>query len=297
MPVHSAPLKVDRSAEERDAPGLLDDALRDAATRVLVVQGDRALVRDADGPALDLLDVVNVPDGAEWGFLGRGTAGEAVLLAAFPVGGTELFERPRTWGAVRDVGALLPSGELDTLVEAVSLGRWLVDAPFCPACGSTTTAKQAGWSRLCDGCGREHFPRTDPAVIVAITSADGERLLLGANAAWQGRMYSCFAGFVEAGESLETTIHRELREEAGVRVDRIRYLGSQPWPYPRSLMLGFHAAAVVDGEARPDGTEIVDVRWFTRDEIGEGLAGRGAVGLPGPVSIAHRLIRAWYEGE
>ncbi|WOF24460.1 NAD(+) diphosphatase [Microbacterium betulae] len=297
MPVHSAPLKVDRSAGERDAPGLLDDAIADVATRVLVVRGDRALLREAGGPALDLVDVASVPEDARWAFLGRGPSGEAVLLAAFPAQGAELFEPPRAWGAVRDVGALLPSEELDTLVAAVGLGRWLVDAPFCSACGSPTTTRQAGWSRLCDGCGREHFPRTDPAVIVAITSADGERLLLGANAAWQGRMYSCFAGFVEAGESLETTVHRELREEAGVRVDRIRYLGSQPWPYPRSLMLGFHAAAVVDEEARPDGTEIVDVRWFTREEIGEGLEGRGGVGLPGPVSIAHRLIRAWYEGE
>lgn len=294
MPVHSAPARIDRSAEERDAPGLLEGALADPATRVLAVRGDAAPVRSDPDHSLLLVEPADVRDGASWAFLGRDASGAAVLLAAFPADADALAEESE-WATIRTAGALLPAAQLDALVFAVALGRWHVDAPFCSACGARTELRQAGWSRLCPGCGREHFPRTDPAVIVAITSTDGERLLLGANASWQGRMYSCFAGFVEAGESLETTIHREIREEAGVRVDRVRYLGSQPWPYPRSLMLGFHAAAVDDAEARADGTEILDVRWFTREEIGEGLAGRGPVALPGAVSIAHRLIRAWYE--
>jgi NAD+ diphosphatase len=127
----------------------------------------------------------------------------------------------------------------------------------------------SGWMRACPECGREHFPRTDPAVIVAIDSAtDPDRLLLGANAAWGGQRYSCFAGFVEAGESLESAVERELFEEAHVRVRDIRYRASQSWPYPRSLMLGFRATAVDDGEVLPDGDEIISLRWFTRDEIG-----------------------------
>ncbi|GAA4188916.1 NAD(+) diphosphatase [Microbacterium oryzae] len=297
MALHPAPARIDRSAEERDASGLLDSVAADPATRVLVVRGDAAPVLDTpDGaPVLALAEVADVGGRPHWAFLGRGDDGAAVLLAAVPAD-AEPLGAETSWRSIREVGALLARTQLDALVVGVALGRWLVEAPFCPACGTLTVLAQAGWSRHCPGCGREHFPRTDPAVIVAITSADGERLLLGANAAWKGRMYSCFAGFVEAGESLETTVHRELQEEAGVRVDHIRYLGSQPWPYPRSLMLGFLASAVDDDEARADGTEILDVRWFTREEIGEAFAGRGPIALPGAVSIAHGLIRAWYEG-
>jgi NAD+ diphosphatase len=144
-------------------------------------------------------------------------------------------------------------------------------------------------------CGREHFPRTDPAVIVAVESADGERLLLGANANWGGRMYSCFAGFTEAGESLEATVHREIEEESGVRLSALRYVSSQPWPFPRSLMVGFRAVVEDESAARADGEEIIDVRWFTRAEIGSALAGDGPVGLPGPASIARALIVDWFE--
>ena len=178
---------------------------------------------------------------------------------------------------------------------AVSLGRWLTGHGFCPVCGGRATLHQAGWSRRCEACGREHFPRNDPAVIVAITDPDRRRLLLGANAAWGGRMHSCFAGFVESGESLETALAREILEEAGVRVTDLRYVRSQPWPYPHSLMLGFEATAVDPDEARPDGSEIVSVRWFTREEIGAALEGRGDIGLPGPASIAYALIRGWYD--
>ena len=163
----------------------------------------------------------------------------------------------------------------------------------CPACGAATELEQAGWSRHCPACGRVHFPRTDPAVIVAVTDADGERLLLGSNAAWPQGRYSCFAGFAEAGESLESAVQREVEEEAGVPVADAVYQGSQPWPYPRSLMLGFRAVTADSDAARPDGEEIVDVRWFTRDEIAAALAGEGGITLPGPASIAHRLITQW----
>ena len=136
---------------------------------------------------------------------------------------------------------------------------------------------------------------TDPAVIVAITSArDPDLLLLGSNMLWEQARYSCFAGFVEAGESLERAVVREVHEEAGVVVTDVRYRGSQAWPYPRSLMLGFFATAVDDDAARPDGEEIVTLRWFHRDEIGAALAGDSTFLLPGPASIAHHLISDWY---
>lgn len=212
-------------------------------------------------------------------------------------------EQAAQWRALREVGGALDPIDAGLLVEAVSLGRWLVDAPYCSACGARTVVRAAGWARHCLACGREHFPRTDPAVIVAVQSADGERLLLGKNALWAGRnMYSTFAGFVEAGESLESTVAREVLEEAGIALTDVRYRGSQSWPYPRSLMLGFHATAVPGAEARGDGEEIVDVRWFARDELAEAFAaqaqdaaGGAGFALPGPASIAHRLILDWVE--
>lgn len=286
---------ADRAAAERDEVGLLDRARADAATRVITVRGASAARAAGETPRLHALSPAAVPEGAEWGFLGRRVDGAAVLVAAFDSDAPEPFIPPGGWAGPRELGADLDASEAQTLVTAVSLGRWLTGHRFCPACGGRAVLRQAGWSRRCESCGREHFPRNDPAAIVAISDPDRRRLLLGANAAWNGRMHSCFAGFVEAGESLETAIHREILEEAGVRVTRLRYMHSQAWPYPHSLMLGFEATAVDPDEARADGIEIVSLRWFTRDEIGAALEGRGEFGVPRRASIAHHLIRGWYE--
>ncbi|MCW3494103.1 NAD(+) diphosphatase [Microbacterium sp. SSM24] len=286
---------VDRAAEERAHPGILDTARADPSARVLLVAGDRAPLATAS--ALHWVAPDAVPADAEWAFLGRHASGHALLAAVFEAAEPDLFEAPGGWGGLRSVGGGLSETDAAAFVEALSLAGWLLDAPYCPACGALTTLGDAGWSRRCPSCGRQHFPRTDPAVIVAITSAvDPDRLLLGSNALWGAHRFSCFAGFVEAGESLEATVVREVAEEAGIQVADVRYRGSQAWPYPRSLMLGFLATAVDDAAARPDGDEIVAVRWFTRDEIGAGLAGEGDLRLPGAASIAHRLISDWYEG-
>lgn len=284
-----------RAADDRAMPDLVDEARADAASHVLVIAGDAAPL---DEPGrLHWSAAADVPDGGEWAFLGRDATGSAVLAAVFARSDDELFAAPGGWGGLRVVGGTLPAREAEIFIEALSLGRWLLDAPFCPACGTRTRLEKAGWSRTCPHCGREHFPRTDPAVIVAITSArDPDLLLLGSNALWSANRYSCFAGFAEAGESLESTVHREVHEEAGVAVEDVRYRGSQAWPYPRSLMLGFLATAVDDGAARADGEEIAAVRWFTRDEIGEALAGGGDILLPGTASISHRLISDWHAG-
>ena len=283
----------DRSAEERSSPGLLERARADASTRVLALSGDAAPLAEPD--ALLWIAPDSVPPGAEWAFLGRDEEGAAMLAAVLPRAESELFAAPAGWAALRAVGGALSAREAGAFVEALSLGRWLLEAPFCPACGARTEVRSAGWSRHCPACGREHFPRTDPAVIVAITSAQHpDRLLLGSNAMWAGTRFSCFAGFVEAGESLEAAVAREVREEAGVDVVGVRYRGSQAWPYPRSLMLGFLATAADDSAAEADGEEILAVRWFDRSEIGAGLAGESDLLLPGPASIAHSLISDWH---
>lgn len=288
---------LDRAAELRVEPGILDRLRAEEATRVIAVRDGRVRVSGADLDPATLLRVPAPEIGeATWALLGREGDGTVVLLAVLQPEGDTVDSAPdEVWLGLRDLGARLSPGETELLIEALALGGWLRDAPFCPRCGGGTELRQAGWSRHCLVCGHEHFPRTDPAVIVAVESSDGERLLLGANANWGGRMYSCFAGFTEAGESLESTVHRELEEESGVRLASLRYVSSQPWPFPRSLMLGFRAVALDEHELRPDGEEIIDVRWFTRDEIGSALAGDGPVGLPGPASIARALILDWFE--
>jgi NAD+ diphosphatase len=291
---------LDRSAAERSAEDLLERLRADAATRVLVLHGDLAPLATGAGeqhPSLHFASASDVPSTAAWSFLGRDASGAAVLAASFGQDNESPFDAPGGWAGLRVIGGDLSPDEAATFVEALSLGRWLLDAPHCPACGTLTEIRHGGWSRRCPHCGREHFPRTDPAVIVAITSAtDPDRLLLGSNALWGANRFSCFAGFAEAGESLEAAVVREVHEESGVVVREIRYRGSQAWPYPRSLMVGYLATAVDDAAARADGEEIAAVRWFTRDEIGAALAGEGDVLLPGRASIAHRLISDWHAG-
>ena len=285
---------LDRAAEWRDDPGTIERLRTDPGTGVIVVRdrrvpvGDGLIVLPAGDPVLART--------REWVLLGRRPDGTGLLLAIQdPDDDTDADGSwAPHWSDLREALPVIGPSEAELVVAAIALAGWVRDAGFCSGCGEAAQLQQSGWSRLCLSCGREHFPRTDPAVIVAVQSADGERLLLGANAQWKGRMYSCFAGFVEAGESLEATVHRELFEEAGVRVRDLEYFSSQPWPFPRSLMIGFHAAVADETVAHGDGEEIVDVRWLTRAEIGSALAGEGPVGLPGAASIAHRLILDWY---
>lgn len=284
---------LDRAAAERSTPDLVSTLRRDATTRVLVIAGDASPLAGPD--ALQWLRPDDVVDGGEWAFLGRDGDGAAVLAAVFPSQEQPLFAAPAGWAGLRAVGGALPAEDAGAFVEALSLGRWLLDSRHCPFCGALTMLIDAGWSRRCPSCGRQHFPRTDPAVIVAITSAtDADALLLGSNALWGPDRYSCFAGFVEAGESLEAAVRREVAEESGVTVIDVLYRGSQAWPYPRSLMVAFLATAREDDAARADGDEIAAVRWFTRDEIGAALAGDSEFVLPGPASIAHSLISDWH---
>lgn len=281
---------IDRSAVDRDLADAVSVLAAEPDARVLVLRRGRAPL-DASG-ALMLVPAPDLDPETIVAFLGRDARG-AVLLALLEEEDEPavLLDPPGGWAELRDVGGALDAVSAAFFVEGLALGRWIRDAPFCSACGTRTELRNAGWSRHCPACGREHFPRTDPAVIVAVT--DGERLLLGSNAAWPAGRYSCFAGFVEAGESAEESLVREIEEESGVVITALEYVGSQAWPYPRSLMLGYLAFTDDSAAARPDGTEIIDVRWFAADEIAGALAGEGDVTLPGPSSISRGLIERW----
>ncbi len=286
----SMPL-LDRAADLRSEPDVVAHLRDDPATRTIVVRDGRLRVRNGK-----LIRVAPSEVGeATWALLGRDSDGMPLLVARVAPIDDSLDAVPdEHWLDLRSAGGHLDEHESDVFVTSVALAAWLGDFNFCSSCGGAAALTDAGWSRMCGSCGKTFFPRTDPAVIVAIENPTGDKLLLGANAAWRGRFYSCFAGFVELGESLESTMHREIAEEAGVQLSNLEYIGSQAWPFPRSIMLGFRAVAVSE-EATPDGEEIIDLRWLTRDEVGSALAGNGPVGLPGPASIARRLIVDWYE--
>jgi NAD+ diphosphatase len=278
---------LDRADALRDRP----EALRAhwSQSRVVRVDGEGRTPAAADGGLLatsgDSLTLA--PEDAV--FLGmRGD--EAWFAAPLPA---DAADAPRV--DLRTAAAQWSPFEATVFAQARAVLHWQSRHRFCGACGGTLHYLRGGWQGHCDACGLDHYPRTDPAVIVAIT--DGERLLLGRQAAWPPRRYSTLAGFVEPGETLEQTIAREVMEESGVRVRRSRYLASQPWPFPSSLMLGFLAEAEPD-PPQPD-QELEDVRWFDRDEVGAALRGdnreQGLLLSPS-ISISRWLIECWHAG-
>jgi NAD+ diphosphatase len=188
--------------------------------------------------------------------------------------------------AVAAQGMVSPGSPEGLLFRAYHIMQWRRESVYCGSCGSPNGDAPSGFARLCPVCGRQEFPRISPAVIVLVTN-DRDDALLAHNANFADGIYSLLAGFVEAGENLESTIIREIREEVGIEVDRIQYAASQPWPFPNSLMLGF-TARYVRGELKPDGKEILDARWFPRDALPN---------LPGNGSVARFIIDRWYNKE
>jgi NAD+ diphosphatase len=184
---------------------------------------------------------------------------------------------------------------LPAFAQAKSLLGWHARHRFCANCGVPTEIVQAGWRRDCPACGMQHFPRTDPVVIMLVVH--GDRCLLGRQPRFGKGMWSCLAGFVEPGETIEDAVRRETLEEAGVVCGRVTYFASQPWPFPMSLMIGCHAEALT-AAITVDRTELEDARWFPRDEVAAMLMHRHPDGLTAthPYAIAHHIIRAWLEG-
>ncbi|WP_042384369.1 NAD(+) diphosphatase [Streptacidiphilus melanogenes] len=288
---------VDRAAERRLDEPWLAAAWSHPSTRVLAVSEGKAFVVDTEsGTDLVLLSTFDAPDEGERFFLGcdeEGVAYFAVACAQLP-GRLDGPERP---AGLREVGGLLGARDSGLLVHAAALENWHRSHRFCSQCGHATDMAAAGHVRRCPSCGREHYPRTDGAVIMLVTD-DQDRALLGRQALWPEGRYSTLAGFVEPGESLEQAVAREVAEEAGVRVDldTVEYVASQPWPFPASLMLGFTAKVDSrDGSAdiRVDGEELAEARWFSREDLAAGMAA-GTTLPPSGISIARRLVELWY---
>ncbi|HEY3684336.1 MAG TPA: NAD(+) diphosphatase [Streptosporangiaceae bacterium] len=287
--------ELDRVSERRGDTEWVAKTWDDPATRVFGISTEGKALVDEPTASLVLTGTDTAPDGIRC-LLGI----DADDVAYFSVVTDALPDLPGTPMGIRQVATLLGARDTGLLTHAVALEYWHVTHGFCPQCGAATEVKSAGSVRVCPVDGSQHFPRVDPAVIMLVLDdpADpaDQRCLLGSGTVWASNRYSTLAGFVEPGESLERAVAREVGEEVGVRVTEARYLGSQPWPMPRSLMLGFFALAPDPEPVRFRDGEITAARWFTRTELAEAAAS-GEIKLPGPISIARHLIETWYGEE
>lgn len=323
---------IDRSAALRPDTAWLERAWAAPSTRVLVIHDGRTLVRRlGDEVRAELFTPAEAPPGERYLLGVEGDVAYFAVAAPLPepaappvpqatppipvtppvpqatppaVGDVNgrvtvpmgLHDAPdgaTVTAGLRQVGGLLGDRDAGLLVYAVALEAWHATHEFCPRCGARTEVRAGGHIRVCPIDSSQHFPRVDPAVIMLVRDED-DRCLLARGPQWpQGRM-SILAGFVEPGESLEHAVIREVAEEVGIAVAGPRYLGSQPWPFPRSLMLGFFADAVTTA-ITPDADEIAEARWYSRDELVAALES-GDLRLPPSVSIARRLIETWYGG-
>ncbi len=300
---------LDRAAWLRGRPDEIAARLGDSATRVLPIWRGKPLFSgtaagwvEPDHPVL--ADAAEAPV-----FLGLDEAGArfaADISSWQPVEGdpppagvffdpTEQYHPAlpddHRFAELRGVMAALTARDAELVATAKALLGWHRSHRFCSACGAPSMAVEAGWQRRCGACGAQHFPRTDPVVIMLVTR--GNRTLLGRSPGWPDGMYSCLAGFVEPGETLEAAVRREVAEEAGVAVGAVRYLASQPWPYPSSLMIGCHGEAVSD-EITLDPAELEAALWVTREEAAAALAGtHPSIRRPRNGAIAGFLLTNW----
>ena len=269
---------------EGAADAVLGKAMQHPGRRVIAVGGGARLAV-ANGHLANVRDAELSQRVLVW--LGVDERGDDWIAALGFEGDEPGFE----WASARDLSVTLDVDEAFIALQALALATWHRDHRFSPVDGSPTRVVNAGWTRE-DAAGRPHFPRTDPAVIVAVFDGSGDRILLANNTAWPERRFSLVAGFVDPGESLESAVAREVLEEVGLRLQTMEYVTSQPWPYPRSLMVGFQAVAEHADEMQPDGIEIRAARWLTREDIRG-----GAVDLPGHGSIARAIIERWLAGD
>ncbi len=290
---------IDRLSDKRDDDAFIQAAWASPEAAFLPVWRAKSLVTGMDDnrPAAVFLQGADAAalrtDGAAWAYLGQ--HGDRPVFAV-DVSDLEdpLPVLPETLGALIDIRAtagLLPRDDAAILAHARGLMHWRNRNRFCGVCGGACAPRSAGNAMACIVCHTQHFPRTDPAVIMLVT--DGDSALLGHSQRFpNSTMYSTLAGFVEPGESLEEAVAREVFEEAGIRVGRVFYHSSQPWPFPASIMLGFHAEALTT-EITIDPNELMDARWFTRAQMHDPAAHGFA--LPRADSIARRLIEDWLD--
>jgi NAD+ diphosphatase len=294
------PSLIDRVALTRGDAAALKTFHEDARAGVYVTGGENVVLKLAGEKCDPLFTPAEV--------YALGATGESVFLGladGAPRFGFSLepgtMERLKAHGDLKitdlrsvAVQGLVGEHHLPPLAESKALLGWHARHRFCPNCGSPTKVVQAGWRRDCPACGMQHFPRTDPVVIMLAIS--GERCVLGRSRRFAPTMWSCLAGFAEPGESIEEAVRREVLEEAGIACGRVSYFASQPWPFPSSIMIGCHAQALSE-DLVIDREELEDARWFTRDECASMLKRKHPDGLttPPPVAIAHHIIRSFVE--
>lgn len=280
----------DRAALRRGEPHLLDDLRKEQSTQVLVVRGDQVAMVGDRVAFFTPVDVHHLEVGT---YLFLGEADGVAYLAALLAGTGPDPDLDVCWAGLRTLDQ--PDLEQGLVVEAIALAQWHAAHTYCPRCGTATEVTQGGWVRRCPLDDSHHFPRTDPAVIMAITDAD-DRLLLARGPRWSPNRRSVLAGFVEPGEGLEQAVARETAEEVGVVVDpgSIEYRGSQAWPLPASLMMGFRARATTTRLVLQE-DEIAEAGWFTREEVARAVAD-GSLSTYSRNSIGRFLIEEWFGG-
>ncbi len=288
---------LNRDGDARDNSELFDALWLEAETRIIVLHRGRTLIQNGH---LQLLNTEQATAGKYRVYLGRTTLalgdqveGTAIVLSVLTDNAAKAIEPNETnWHELRKSGSGLHPRDAALFTQALAIHNWHETHQHCPNCGAITVMQQGGWSRLCVSEDRQLFPRTDAAVIVSITD-DADRLLLGTQGSWDQNRWSILAGFVEAAESLEAAVIREMKEESGLLVTNPVYIGSQAWPYPYSLMLGFTAqvdSSNTPESIKPDGVEIAKLRWFTRAEL---KAEAKNILLPAKISIARSIIEHW----
>jgi len=295
---------LDRVSERRRDADWIAALLDEPATRLIPLRDLKPAIRNGGEMALDWQPVGPwrevIEAGATCALLGiaDGRARFVVDATAADLPADPAIENID----VRTLAPLIAGTEAAILAEARSIVDWHARHRFCAQCGTPSNVAAGGWTRRCPNCKAHHFPRVDPVVIML--AVRGERALLGRGRRRPGARFSCLAGFMEPGETLEDAVRREVCEESGIRCGRVRYLASQPWPFPSTLMMGFLAEGLTE-EITVDPEELVEARWFHRDEIRDMVA-RAATGdpdpattvpsLPGPVAIAHQICRRWASG-
>ena len=276
--INQDPSLIDRASEVRSDPAVLAELLTRA--KVLAVGGGKV---SADLASAKLL-YPNIKSDEIY-FLGIDRATDTPYFAAHIAESEEFL-------SLREIGAALSPLEIGLALHAVALSNWHTSHPRCSKCGAGTTSSLGGAVRICDQCDAQHHPRTDSAIIVLVRDTD-DRILLGRQAVWPEGRFSTFAGFLEPGETFEQCVSREVFEESGVSVSQINYLGSQPWPFPASIMIAFEAVINDPEAAHPDGEEIVEVRWYSRAQLKSAMED-GSLLLPPGISVARKMIDRWF---